>query len=930
MAELEAVLAKKEKLARIDELLGESSNPKTQPSNFWEAPDFAGQSYFDSQYKDMAAEEQSLLKNSSDPEFKTKYQDLKQREKELHQVRKKWGQSYPEELKGLKELSTEQAIAGDTPTGKYTSGKQYAGLQAINLLAPEDKDKVSILENAGWKVDMVNGFPKVSNPETGQEFVLNKPGFSQRDLTDFIATALQYAGVGPATRAVTGIGKKVAVGAAASALTEATKQGIEKALGGEYDLGEVGLSALFGGASEVAIPALRGIWNKLSPAGREKLLQAKSLEEIRRLGVASQDELANIQKLVQKAQEAQSKVAEVTGEKVPIFRGQATQLPSQQLEQRYLAQLDPTSAKALNAMRGQNEKAFTATIKLLDTIGPVDSLNKATMGIRQAARSAMASEVDSPLMKSLGESMDVFGKAGNVEGAAKRAREVAKSIQGQAEAARESATSQLYNEAYRESPSVQLGPVRSQINAFLNRFKEGGRARNVVQRAQKLLSDEVKERPASSILGRNGRPLVEAGTDSTPPTLQQIHDARIEIDSLLKWDGADNLPVTAKNALLEIRNSLNAQVGKVSPKFRQADAKFAEMSRPIEELDKSLVGAIARKGDATIEAIGDEVFSGKWGSDDVARLRYVMESNSKGSYGDLYRGYVDQKLSKLAVSGATPQKYLQTLFPDAGSVKRMLDYAPDEASKKAIQRMRVDLEKAMTKYAGSKIGAIAKIPDDKVDSVLNEVFSPNVLPDEVETIKKVVVANGGADAWNQLVRRELFKRVSGVELKAREKGTESIQNIANELVAAIYGNPLKRKALMQAVDGEAKKNLLYLEQLLDFAGSGRAAGSPTAPFQRIYERLMGRFKVVKSALTSPLDTSAKIGDETIFNRNARALSDIVFDEQWLDRMSKIRNMGASPKALDSLVDLLEDAVRTGTQGARGTAVERFQGAGEED
>jgi hypothetical protein len=259
---------------------------------YYRAPDFAGQPYFDDEYAVIKREEHELMGNWKAPDFAQRYQAIKQREKQLFDDRSKWNKGFPDELKKLPELTAQTRQGGERATGALIAG----------LLAPEQDDRMAILENFGWKVETVNGFPKFTDTESGEEYALNKPGLSQRDLIDFMVTALQFFPAAKVTSLIKGLGfkpmaKKVTTGMATASLTELSKQGIEKALGGEIDGEPIALAALFGGATEVALPILRGIWSKLGREGREKMLNAKSLEEIQSLGVASRkemDELGNL------------------------------------------------------------------------------------------------------------------------------------------------------------------------------------------------------------------------------------------------------------------------------------------------------------------------------------------------------------------------------------------------------------------------------------------------------------------------------------------------------------------------------------------------------------------------------------------------------------------------------------------------------------
>jgi hypothetical protein len=716
------------------------------PPPYYRAPNFAGQSFFDDEFAAIKKEEDAIRRNWRDPEFAEKIRGLAQREQQLFEDKEAWNQGFPEELEALPELSVEQATGGDTPTGRYTSGKQYASLLAINFLAPEDRDKVSILENSGWKTELVNGFPKITNPETGQEFSLNKPGFSQRDLSDFLVQALQFSGVGPAVRTVTGLGKKALVGAGVSALTESSRQGLEKALGGEFDGAPIGLAALFGGASELAIPALHGIWRKLSPPGREQLLAAQSVDDIRKLGIADESELKEIQRIVDQTQQARTGLREATGTDVSVFRGQATGLPSDLLAQRFLSQIDPTSQRALDALKRQNQEAYEATLSVINQIAPEETIEFAGRQLRDASEKAIA---------------------------ARRALQV-------------QASSPIYKQAFRRQRQGKVPPL--DMDQFAVKY------RNIAKQFDPQKAD-VKDEIAESLKD------VVRRVDAAKGDLRQLHNVKMHIDRMLEGDGKDGLARSTKRFLRDVKSDLVGELTKQSPSYRAARSEFIRTQGPVDELLDSIVGKVADLG------------------------------------------------------------------------------------------------------------------DDQLDQVASKVFNQNVTPEAVRAAKKVIQEQN-PEAWNQIVRRELFRRVGGIQVKAAEQGIEKLINTPGKLRSAIFGNENQRRVLLQSLDGEPRKNLLYLEKVLEAAASGRAAGSPTTPFAVIRDKLMGSLRVAKQAITSPLETVAKVGDETIFNRNARALADIMYDPQWVERMSNIRALGNTKKAATELEKLFDDALRVSTQASR--------------
>ncbi len=69
---------------------------------------------------------------------------------------------------------------------------------------------------------------------------------------------------------------------------------------GAVDLSDMPISGLFGGRDDIAKSALGEIWSR-----RVKLLNARSIEDIRRLGKTVTDEIPKIESKIEEAQAAQ-------------------------------------------------------------------------------------------------------------------------------------------------------------------------------------------------------------------------------------------------------------------------------------------------------------------------------------------------------------------------------------------------------------------------------------------------------------------------------------------------------------------------------------------------------------------------------------------------------------------------------------------------
>jgi len=112
-----------------------------------------------------------------------------------------------------------------------------------------------------------------------------------------------------------------------------------------------------------------------------------------------------------------------------------------------------------------------------------------------------------------------------------------------------------------------------------------------------------------------------------------------------------------------------------------------------------------------------------------------------------------------------------------------------------------------------------------------------------------------------------------------------------------------------------KKNFVYLEDVLRRASAGRQAGSPTQPFKEVTEKLRGGAIVLRDMIFRPLESVQKFGEGKLFDRNVRALTDILFDPKWAPNLKELRKLdsklrgvnGHGTKAEAILRDLFNNA-----------------------
>ena len=216
----------------------------------------------------------------------------------------------------------------------------------------------------------------------------------------------------------------------------------------------------------------------------------------------------------------------------------------------------------------------------------------------------------------------------------------------------------------------------------------------------------------------------------------------------------------------------------------------------------------------------------------------------------------------------------------------------------------------MKELEDSVIGQIAKINDTQLKTVAQKIFDPRTELTDPSSIRNAKKAIESVDpqAWNDLIRVEMNRRLGGLEQLIEEIPGDFVGNIPGQLRRTLFGNPSQRKALLAGMNEEQKQNFKYLETVLKRASSGRAAGSPTAAFGQAIEKLKGVSSVVRDFVFRPLSTLQQTGERGIFDRNVANLSRVMFDPDFKPQLKKLKKLNQdSPAAARALTQLLNEA-----------------------
>jgi len=227
---------------------------------------------------------------------------------------------------------------------------------------------------------------------------------------------------------------------------------------------------------------------------------------------------------------------------------------------------------------------------------------------------------------------------------------------------------------------------------------------------------------------------------------------------------------------------------------------------------------------------------------------------------------------------------------------------------KAANEKFSSLSPAIDDLENSLIGEVIKIPDDKLRNISTTIFNPKEAATNPTSIKRArdIINKTAPNAWNDILRVEINRRLGGITSIA-DDFPELVGNEPGQIRRALFGNPSQRKTLIAGMGKEQRKNFTYLESVLRRAESGRSAGSPTASFGQAIEKLKGVSVVIRDVIFRPLQTLQKTGETTIFDRNVKALTEVMFNPDFQPQMSKLIKLNPnSPAAARALTQLLND------------------------
>lgn len=160
----------------------------------------------------------------------------------------------------------------------------------------------------------------------------------------------------------------------------------------------------------------------------------------------------------------------------------------------------------------------------------------------------------------------------------------------------------------------------------------------VVTKAQEILDspagrESAVEKSVANVMDR----LIDKKTGQPYTDPQQLYGVRKHIRNLLEGKATDESAQAqlAKKQLIELRDTLDAAIEKAAPGFREYLAKYAEKSRPIDEMSY------------LIDASSDAMKNGKLTYSGVQRMLLNIVEDRNASYANPAQSITDETMLKL-------------------------------------------------------------------------------------------------------------------------------------------------------------------------------------------------------------------------------------------------------------------------------------------
>jgi hypothetical protein len=295
---------------------------------------------------------------------------------------------------------------------------------------------------------------------------------------------------------------------------------------------------------------------------------------------------------------------------------------------------------------------------------------------------------------------------------------------------RKEATEPIFKAAFDRSVPVDSSPVISQVDKMLEIAK--GKERDALLSVRKNL---FREKEA---LDSQGNKTTITAVEDRLPALQR---AKFDLDAFMRSDAGSSMDATIQQEMNGLKNTLLEQMGKDNPDYLAANAKFEELSAPLNEFRERKTGlSLTKMSPDNLNQFASRLFENA----DPATIRYArkqIESVNPDAWKAVTRSHLQnnwEKASKVS-AGAKDVKidaganWNNLLFGDA-KTRKSLQAALDSKEYQALTDLAAVLQAA---------GRVQKLGSDTA-------FNQLVMEELIKNPPVTGIASGGARAIGYL------------------------------------------------------------------------------------------------------------------------------------------------------------------------------------
>ncbi len=205
----------------------------------------------------------------------------------------------------------------------------------------------------------------------------------------------------------------------------------------------------------------------------------------------------------------------------------------------------------------------------------------------------------------------------------------------QLEQAREEGSAPLYRAAFERSVPVDVAPIVKDIDAMLKIAKG-----DELKALQRIKNNLYREKPSFNAQG--DEVMVKAFEDRLPA----LQRAKFDIDQMFKEESFSSMDKVIQSEVTNIKNRLVQSMGKDNPMYLEANARFEELSQPLNIFAERRAGqSLTAVSKDNLNDLANRLFNNA-SPQTVRYTRQQIQAVSPEAWNDVTRAYLQTQWEK--------------------------------------------------------------------------------------------------------------------------------------------------------------------------------------------------------------------------------------------------------------------------------------------